>query len=98
VPAAGARRLAASELHLTLAFIGAVPQELLDPITQAVCIPSARVELALDRFEVWKGGTAVLQPTRVPEAIVELRGRLTASLRVCGVPFDARPFAPPPDD
>jgi 2'-5' RNA ligase len=91
---AGARQVAASDLHLTLAFIGALPQEQLDTVTQAARIPSARVELALDRLEVWKGGTLVLRPTRVPAALVDLQGRLTASLQACAVPVDVRPFAP----
>jgi 2'-5' RNA ligase len=90
---AGARQVAASDLHLTLAFIGAVPQEQLDTVTQAARIPSARVELALDQIEVWKGGTVVLRPTREPVALGDLEGRLAASLRACGVPFDERPFA-----
>ncbi len=91
---AAARPVAATDLHLTLVFIGAVPQERLDALTQAARIPSARVELALDRVELWKGGTVVLRPTRVSAALVDLQGRLAASLRACGVPFDARPFAP----
>jgi 2'-5' RNA ligase len=91
---AGTRRVEASDLHLTLAFIGSVPQEQLDTVTEAARIPSARIELALDRLEVWKGGTVLLRPTRVPAAIVDLQGRLTASLQACGVPFDKRPFAP----
>lgn len=91
---AGARRVAASDLHLTLAFIGAVPQEQLGYVGQVAGIPSARIRLTLDRLEVWKGGTLVLRPTRVPAAIVGLQARLTASLQACGVPFDARPFAP----
>ena len=91
---AGARRVAATNLHVTLAFIGAAPQEQLRHIAHAAGIPSARIELTLDRIEVWKGGAAVLQPSSVPAALVDLHDRLTQSLRACGVPFDARPFAP----
>jgi RNA 2',3'-cyclic 3'-phosphodiesterase len=91
---AGARRVAATNLHVTLAFIGAAPQEQLAHITYAADIPSAKIELTLDRIEVWKGGAAVLRPSSVPASMVDLHGRLTQSLRACGVPFDARPFAP----
>jgi 2'-5' RNA ligase len=91
---AGAKRVAVPDLHLTLAFIGAVPPQQLDAVIQAAGIPSARIELRLDRLEVWQGGTVVLRPRSVPAAIVELQARLTASLQAGGVPFDARPFAP----
>ncbi len=91
---AGVRWAAASDLHLTLAFIGAVAQEQLSHVTHAADIASARIDLALDRLEVWKGGTVVLRPSGVPAALADLRGRLAGSLQVWGVPFDARPFAP----
>jgi RNA 2',3'-cyclic 3'-phosphodiesterase len=90
----GARRVAASDLHLTMAFIGVVAQEQMEHVTHAADIPSARIGLTLDRLEVWKGGTVVLRPSCVPAPLVDLQGQLTASLRACGVPFDARPFAP----
>jgi 2'-5' RNA ligase len=90
----GARQIAAPDLHLTLAFIGALPQEQLGHVSHAAAVPSARIQLTLDRFELWKGGTLVLRPGRVPAALVDLQARLAASLQACGVPFDARPFAP----
>ena len=91
---AGTRRVAASDLHLTLAFIGAVEQEQLGRVTHDADMASARVELTLDRLDVWKGGTVVLRPTCVPAALADLQGRLVQSLRACGVAFDARPFSP----
>lgn len=91
---AGATQVAAADLHLTLAFIGAVPQEQLEHVTRAAGMRSASIELALDRLEVWKGGTVVLRPSCVPSALVDLHGRLVESLRACAVPFDARPFVP----
>jgi 2'-5' RNA ligase len=92
--AAAAKRVPATDLHLTLAFIGAVPQQQRDAVIRAAGIPSARIELRLDRLEVWQGGTVVLRPRSVPAAIVELQARLAASLQAGGVPVDARPFAP----
>ena len=91
---AGARRVAAPDLHLTLAFIGMVPQEHLGQVTQAAGISSASIELALDQREIWKGTTVVLRPSRVPAALADLQGRLALSLQAVGVPFDERPFAP----
>jgi RNA 2',3'-cyclic 3'-phosphodiesterase len=91
---AGTRRVAGPDLHLTLAFIGAVPQERLGLVTRAARITSARIELVLDPLEVWKGATVVLRPSAVPVALADLQGRLVRSLQACRVPFDARPFAP----
>ena len=91
---ANAQRLAAPDLHLTLVFIGAVPQEQLAQVTQAAGVASAPIELLLDRLEVWKGATVVLRPGTVPAALADLQGRLVQSLKADGVPFDERPFAP----
>jgi 2'-5' RNA ligase len=91
---AGTRRVAASDLHLTLAFIGAVEQDQLGRVTQAADMASARVELTLDRLDVWKGGTVVLRPTCVPAPLSDLQGRLVHALQAAGLPFDARPFEP----
>ena len=91
---AGARRVAGPDLHLTLAFIGAVPQQQLGQVTRAAGITSADIELALDQLEVWKGATVVLRPSVVPAALADLQGRLVQSLKADGVPFDERPFAP----
>jgi 2'-5' RNA ligase len=91
---AGARRVAGPDLHLTLAFIGAVPQEQLGPVAWAAGISSADIELALDQLEVWKGDTVVLRPSMVPAALADLQARLAQSLQAGGVLFDERPFAP----
>jgi RNA 2',3'-cyclic 3'-phosphodiesterase len=91
---AGTRQVAVSDLHLTLAFIGAVPQEQLGQVTQAAEIASARVELLLDRLEVWKGATVLLRPSAVPDGLLDLQCRTVQALQAAGLPFDARPFAP----
>ena len=70
---AGARRVSGPDLHLTLAFIGAVPQEQLAEVTQAAGIGSASIELVLDQLEVWRGATVVLRPSAVPAALATCR-------------------------
>lgn len=90
----GARLANADGLHLTLAFIGMLPQEQLAKATRACGVASASLQLELDRLEVWKGGTAALCPAQVPPALADLQGRVAASLQAAGVPFDARAFAP----
>jgi 2'-5' RNA ligase len=91
---AGARLASANGLHLTLAFIGMLPQEQLAEATRACRVASARLQLVLDRLEVWNDSTAVLCPSETPHALLELQSRLAASLCAAGVPFDARAFAP----
>jgi 2'-5' RNA ligase len=91
---AAARRVAASDLHLTLVFIGSVPQGQLGQVTEAARMGSVRVELRLDRLEVWKGATVVLRPSTVPDALADLQRRVVQALQAAGLPFDARPFAP----
>jgi 2'-5' RNA ligase len=91
---AGAQLMTASDLHITMVFIGAVPDTELSHAMQAAAIPSVEIELKLDRLEIWKGGIVVLRPSAVPAAMVGLQGRLSESLRGFGVHFDARPFAP----
>jgi 2'-5' RNA ligase len=84
----GCRLVAPSDMHVTLAFIGALAGEGLDAVRQAVAVRSAAITLKFDKLEVWKGGIAVLTPSGVPEALSALHGRLTASLRTAGVAFD----------
>lgn len=91
---AEARPVSADALHLTLAFIGMVPHAQLAEVGRSTHVASARVHLVLDRLEVWKGGTAVLRPSAVPAALADLHGRVVASLRAHGVPFDERAFVP----
>jgi 2'-5' RNA ligase len=90
----GARPSSADGLHLTLAFIGMLPQGQLAEATHACGVASGRVQLALDRLEVWKGGAAVLCPGQPPPALADLQARVVASLRAAGVPCDERAFAP----
>jgi 2'-5' RNA ligase len=91
---AGAKPVGAEGLHLTLAFIGGVPSERVAELSRAAAVASARVQLVLDRLELWKGGTLVLCPSDVPAALMDLQGRLAASLQAAGVHFDVRPFVP----
>ena len=91
---AAARRVAAAGLHLTLAFIGAVPAGRLDAVRSATTLPSFDVALVLDRFELWNGGTVVLRPSTVPDVLIDLQARLVASLQAAALPCDRRPFVP----
>jgi 2'-5' RNA ligase len=108
--AESARRTRPERLHITLHFIGDVADPEVAPLRDALRVPWAGCELALDRAQVWPGGIAVLEATSVPEPLRELHATLGARLHARGVPVEARRFRPhvtfarkatgarPPDD
>lgn len=91
-----ARRVPEGNLHLTLAFLGA-----LDPARSALAEEAARgvrgrgFVLELDRFGHWPRPRVLwTAPTRPPEALAGLAGALRAALAGRGFPLDARGFVP----
>ena len=91
---AAARLTRADDLHLTLHFLGQVPQTLLPALKQALLPPSAPVTLTLDRVEVWPNGVAVLLPQATPPALLDLHGQLGDTLTQLGLPLEPRPYQP----
>ena len=85
---AGARRVSGPDLHLTLAFIGAVPQEQLGHVTRAAGIASAHIELVLTVDHLaWAARNArrVLGPRRVSSGIVMANQAATLEYQPLGV-------------
>src|SRR3989338_5359636 len=74
---ATARLTRGDDLHLTLHFLGQVPQTLLPALKQALPAPCAPVALTLDRVEVWPNGVALLRNPRPyhPHAALARRAR-----------------------
>jgi RNA 2',3'-cyclic 3'-phosphodiesterase len=91
---AGARRTAPERLHITLHFIGEVPAANAPPLQQALQVGWTGCELELDRSEVWPGGIAVLEASRVPPSLVALHAALGDRLRERGLPVESRRFRP----
>jgi 2'-5' RNA ligase len=89
-----ARRTPPERLHITLHFIGAVPAPEVSNLQQALSVPWLGCALALDRAEVWPGGIAVLEATRVPEPARELHAVLGERLRQFGLPVESRRWRP----
>jgi 2'-5' RNA ligase len=86
--------VAPERLHMTLHFIGAVPEARVDAVQAGLVIEPAAFELRFGRAEVWPRGIAVLRPLAEPPALHDLHQRLGEALRALGLPTEARPFRP----
>lgn len=88
------RRIAATNLHMTLVFLGATAparqncyQCELGRLT-ALCF-----ELCLNRLVYWRrSGIVSLAPTVVPAELAELVASLNKALQTCGFQPESRPF------
>jgi RNA 2',3'-cyclic 3'-phosphodiesterase len=85
---------AAARLHLTLHFLGAVPQTLRPALRAALCQPFRPFELQLDRCERWSNGMLAMCPAGVPPSLAALHAALGMTLAGLGLPTDDRPFRP----
>ncbi len=91
---AEALRYAPADWHLTLHFIGAVPQARLGELPAALALPFTPFELRFGQPALWPHGLAVLLPIATPPALQSLHERLGVLLRQLGLRTDARPFRP----
>ena len=89
-----AARVPPERLHLTLHFIGGVARSRLAELGPELQLAAPAFELTLDHAEVWRQGIAVLQPTVLPERLLELHRRLGDALQRLALPVEARPFRP----
>lgn len=92
---AGVRTVAPERLHLTLHFLGAVPDDRFEALAAALELGAgAPVVLRLDRGELWPRGIAVLEPEGVPAALTALHTRLAGALTGAGFTPESRPYRP----
>lgn len=91
---ASARRVAPEKLHVTVNFLGQVPRSSLPAIREAMRVEASPVRLRFDRFEVWRGGIAVLEVGSVPAELVELHRLVSGRLEAAGFAMEARPYRP----
>lgn len=91
-----ARRVHPQDLHLTLAFLGAVdPAPALLEAGTAAAAAGAPCVLQLDHFGCWRrAGIAWAAPVRPPEALASLHAGLAAALARRGYPGESRAFRP----
>ena len=92
----GGRPVPEANIHLTLAFLGDVPEARmpeLEAIAQAVRFPA--FELALDRLGSFRRArVAWIGCGVVPPGLLSLESDLSARLRDAGFPLEDRPYAP----
>jgi 2'-5' RNA ligase len=91
---AGADRVAAADLHLTLHFLGAQPLSAPAALRVALDVAGPRFDLVLDHAEVWGHGTVVLVPRAAPAALHELHDRLAQRLHAIGIATERRALRP----
>ena len=82
------------KLHLTLHFLGSQPRALIPQLEQALALPFTPFALHFGRAEVWRHGSAVLEPLAVPGALLDLHDALGKALAGLGLALEDRPFRP----
>jgi 2'-5' RNA ligase len=92
----GGRVIPAHNFHITLAFLGSVPEARVADARECVAMTIvAPFTLILDTLNWWrKQQLLCLEPSSGAEALVELVGRLQLSLRDKGFAVELRPFRP----
>jgi 2'-5' RNA ligase len=83
-----------NRLHLTLHFLGAVPEPEVARLADGLQVPSRPVQLTFTRPALWPRGRAVLLPGHVPSPLLDLQAELGQALRRLGCTVDERPFKP----
>jgi 2'-5' RNA ligase len=75
----------ADKLHMTLHFLGLVPDERVSALVPALDVGFEPFELNLDRPQLWSGGIAVLRTQATPPALRVLHDRLNQALGDLGL-------------
>ena len=88
------RRYPPRDLHLTLHFIGACPDDKVEALRGNLRVPMESFTLVLDTLRLWPKGLAVLCPSVIPESLIRLHEALAQTLRDSGVAFDDRRLSP----
>lgn len=84
----------AERLHMTLHFIGDVPEQDVDAVAAQLATTAEPFTLDYGNAVLWPHGIAVLEPFSTPDALVGLHAALRERLVALGLPVDARNFKP----
>lgn len=92
----GGRGVPAAHLHLTLAFLGDVPEDRVEAAKRVASgIRGPAFELALDRLGFFRrAGVGWAGPSCAPGELVHLQSTLERALHSAGFLLEERPFAP----
>lgn len=92
----GGKPMAVHNLHITLAFLGAIDADrrvCMEQAADAIRLPP--FELALDRAGFWPRPQVVwLGCSTVPPALQALAARLNGAMAACGLTPETRPYSP----
>ena len=93
-PLAGGRPVPAAKIHLTLAFLGEVPEARVAD-AMAIAVEASPFRLELDEVGAFRGArVAWAGSSRPPPQLLEMQSRLAAALAWAGFALEERPFAP----
>ncbi|MBU3054946.1 RNA 2',3'-cyclic phosphodiesterase [Pseudomonas indica] len=85
--------VAATNLHLTLAFLGSQPRGRVDELKSlASACATGAFALRLDRLGCWRNGLLHLDASHPPEALLQLERQLRQALLGAGFEPERRPF------
>lgn len=95
-PLCGGRAMHPDDVHLTLAFLGDTPIELLTPIKSvASAVSGEPFALRVNQLRYWKHNRIVWAGLEdEPGALTALVDDLRAKLRAAGIRFDVKAFVP----
>ena len=91
------RPVPAANLHLTLAFLGHLPEStltLLEELPAQLPLHELAFDLQLDRLDCWQGGLLHLAPSQPPAELLALAGGLARLLDKAGLPNEPRTYRP----
>lgn len=91
---AGAAPEASGRLHLTLHFLGTVPERRRPELIDGLRVSSSRFTLCLDRTQRWPNDVAVLTPQATPQALIALHAALRDGLERLGLATDTGRYRP----
>lgn len=87
----------AANLHVTLAFLGQVPEsrvQLLQRVPPKLALADLAFDLNLDHLDCWPEGLLHLAPSQPPQTLLKLAWALQQQLKLDGFTLDSRPYRP----
>lgn len=86
--------VADAKLHVTLHFLGSVDEGRIPELMEGFRVPVNPFELVLDTATVWHQSIAVLEPSRKPQALLDLHAALAREVERLGLALEERPYKP----